>query len=85
MTSLPESDGKGLVLFSFEPGASPFDYFLKGVRAFEGVWEHLGRSLKKGSKKEPFFNLYASHVGDLFRQCGRKRGHEKISVFWDPL
>ena len=22
--------------------------------AFEGVWEHLGRSLKKGSKKVPF-------------------------------
>ena len=52
--------------------------------ALEGVWEHLGRSLKKGSKKV-LFEWLPSHCCDNFQQRGGKRRHHKMSIFWDPL
>ena len=47
----------------------------------EGVWEHLGRTFKKGSKKGPLCKPDVFYVGDLFSVMWI----QKMSVFWDPL
>ena len=42
--------------------------------AFEGVWEHLGRTFKKGSKKDPLFMPYFSIFEFFFGNVGENRG-----------
>ena len=44
-----------------------------------------GPKLEKRVENGSFFMQVARHLRDHFRQCGRKRGHQKMSVFWDPL